>query len=556
MQKNVKSDTFVVTARKWRPQKFSEVVGQEHITKTLTNAIVSNRVHHAYLFSGPRGVGKTTTARIYARAVNYPESIEMNADEMPPVCKDILDGRSMDVIEIDGASNNSVDDIRGLRENAKYPPSNLRYKIYIIDEVHMLSTSAFNALLKTLEEPPSHLLFVFATTEIHKVPATILSRCQRFDFKRMNTANIIKQLTLIADSEDIKLEEKALIAIAKKADGSMRDAQSIFDQVIAFCGKDVKYSEMADALHLVDEDFYFKITDAIIVKNHSVMFDLTQKLVSKGYDLKEALEGLMEHIRDLLAVKVTGNFNMVETTSSHYKKFESTIDKFTKHDFVRMLTIINNALKDMKFASQPRIRFELALSQLASIESSSDITELLNELRELKKKPDLKLSVNEPTADYKAEKKNEQEENIKEIKEKTVLPNSVTVKTDTNIDKWKKMLKSSTARDVSAFLGKAFPEFEDNKIIITVDSKFIYDSIEQAEARMKAAIAEFFGEVETELKLDENVGFNNNNFKETRSLNKFEAKESSKPNSKEIDLDKLHSFEKFLVVEMKAKRIN
>jgi DNA polymerase-3 subunit gamma/tau len=556
MQKNVKSDAFVVTARKWRPLKFSEVVGQEHITKTLKNAIVSNRVHHAYLFSGPRGVGKTTTARIYARAVNYPESIEMNADEMPPVCKDILDGRSMDVIEIDGASNNSVDDIRGLRENAKYPPSNLKYKIYIIDEVHMLSTSAFNALLKTLEEPPPHLLFVFATTEIHKVPATILSRCQKFDFKRMNTANIIKQLSLIADSENIKLEEKALIAIAKKADGSMRDAQSIFDQVIAFCGNDVKYDEMADALHLVDEDFYFQITDAIIEKEHSVMFDLTQKLVAKGYDLKEALEGLMEHIRDLLAVKVTGNFSMVETASTHYKKFEATIEKFTKHDFVRMLTIINNALKDMKFASQPRIRFELALSQLASIESSSDITELLNELRELKKKPELNLSLKEPAAEYKAEKKIKQTETKKEIKTQTESTKSSSFSSDPNMDKWKKMLKSNTARDVSAFLNKAFPDFEDNKIIITVDSKFIYDSIEQAEARMKAAIAEFFGEVQSELKLDENAGYNNNNFYNTHSTNKFEAKESSVSNSKEIDLDKLHSFERFLIVEMKAKRLN
>lgn len=545
MQDSLKYNEYIVTARKWRPQKFSEVVGQEHITTTLKNAILSNRVHHAYLFSGPRGVGKTTTARIYSRAVNFPESIELSAEEMPQGCKDILDGRSMDVIEIDGASNNSVDDIRSLRENAKYPPSSLKYKIYIIDEVHMLSTSAFNALLKTLEEPPKHLLFVFATTEIHKVPATILSRCQRFDFKRMNTANIIKQLGMIAESEGIQLEEKALITIAKKADGSMRDAQSIFDQVVAFCGNDVKYIEMADALHLIDDDFYFQITDAIIAHNHSDMFELTNKLVSKGYDLKETLEGLLEHLRDLTAVKVTGKFELVETASSHIKKIEETISNFTKNDLIRMMSILNEAIKEIKFSSQPRIRFELALSQLASIESSTDITELLNEIKSLKKKSNIARVVKEPETQYKAEIK----QNIPETKAKKSI--------DPNMLNWRKFLKSEAVKEFNAFIAQVLPQFHQDKITLTADTKFIYDMIIQVDTQLKNAISEIFGNhIKTEIKLDEKADIRNETFQEIQSFNKVESKGSSKKPDLKFKIEDLPEIEQTLINKFGAEKVN
>lgn len=546
------NNNFVVTARKWRPVKFSEVVGQEHITTTLKNAILSNRVHHAYLFSGPRGVGKTTTARIYARAVNYPDTIEMSADELPKACHDILTGRSMDVIEIDGASNNSVDDIRSLRENSKYPPSVNKFKIYIIDEVHMLSTSAFNALLKTLEEPPKHLLFVFATTEIHKLPATILSRCQRFDFKRMTSANIIKQLDMIAKSEEIKIENQALITIAKKADGSMRDAQSIFDQVIAFCGKDIKYSEMADALHLVDEDFYFRITDAIFEHNNAIMFELTKELAEKGYDLKETLEGLLEHLRDITSIKVTGKFELVEATETHIKKYEDTVSKFSKNDLVRLMTLVNDAVKDIKYSSQPRIRFELALNQLASINSSIEYSELIKQINELKKNSNPVLTVNDEKSEYSAKpKKTETKKKIDEDKKGNDL------KVDPFIDKWRKFIKSNDAKEFSAFISQVLPTEKSNVITLSVDSKFIYDILVQNEIQITNAIKDYFGNSFTiNFTLDEEHNVRNETFKEIHSLNKDNEEVSSKNIGKNINLQELHPVERKIVELFNAEKIS
>ena len=375
---------FIVTARKWRPQLFSSVVGQEHITNTLQNALKNNRLHHAYLFCGPRGVGKTTTARILARAVNCLNPIDHEPCNECASCEAVLTGRSLDIIEIDGASNNSVDDIRKLRENARYAPSTGKYKMYIIDEVHMLSTSAFNALLKTLEEPPPHLLFVFATTESHKVPATIISRCQRFDFRRMELESIISQLSFIAEKENISIDRESLVTIAKKADGSMRDSQSIFDQVIAFCGNNVVYTEMAAALHLIDEDFFFRISDAIASRNIAEAFLIAEDVIEKGYELGETLQGLLEHFRNILTVKAMGNTSLIETSESFKEKYQETADKFSKADLLRYIQIIANTEAALKFAPQPRIRFELALAQMASMDKALEVSELISEIRALK----------------------------------------------------------------------------------------------------------------------------------------------------------------------------
>jgi DNA polymerase-3 subunit gamma/tau len=299
--------SYIVTARKWRPMVFEDVVGQAHVTTTLRNAIASNRLSHAYIFSGPRGVGKTTTARILAKAINclHPAK-DHNPDNGCELCQEITEGRSVNVFEIDGASNRGIDEIRNLREAVRYGPAKGKYKVYIIDEVHMLTKEAFNALLKTLEEPPAYILFIFATTEVHKVPATILSRCQRFDFKRNTIEEITERLLFIAREEKIEISEDALMLIAKKADGSMRDGQSIFDQIVAFCGEKIDAKQIRDALNIVDQELFFRTTDIIKAKDAKGCLALVEEIVNQGVDLREFLQGLNEHFRNLLVANVTG----------------------------------------------------------------------------------------------------------------------------------------------------------------------------------------------------------------------------------------------------------
>ena len=377
--------SYLVTARKWRPMRFDEVTAQEHVTVTMKNAIIRNRIAHAYLFSGPSGVGKTTTARIFAKAINCQNVKDGEPCNDCDVCKEITDGRSLDVIEIDGASNRGIDEIRDLRESVRYSPARLKYKVYIIDEVHMLTKEAFNALLKTLEEPPAYAMFVLATTEPHKVIPTILTRCQRFDFKRIEIEKIIERLRFIAKEEKISVDEESFVTIAKKGDGSMRDALSIFDQVAAFCGNDIRHEVVVNALSLVDSELFFKTTELIQNNDSKGAVELAAEIVSRGYDTVDFLEGLSEHIRNLLIASTTEKADLIEASEDYRKKYLETAKKFDRLDLLRLLKTTSEAVQQIKYVSQPRIKLEMTLLQLVNMERGVRLRELLQQVDELKK---------------------------------------------------------------------------------------------------------------------------------------------------------------------------
>ena len=377
---------YIVTARKWRPMKFEDVAGQDHVTRTLRNALSSSRLAHAYLFSGPRGVGKTTTARLLAKAVNCANPQNANPDNTCEQCVEITEGRSFDVQEIDGASNRGVEEIRNLRDAVRYPPVKCAYKVYIIDEVHMLTKEAFNALLKTLEEPPPHVLFIFATTELSKVPATILSRCQRFEFRRISHANIMENLRTIAQMEGLRVEEDALSLIARRGDGSLRDAQSLFDQVIALCGSDVTLAGMQEALNIVGVEVYFRVTDLMERQDAQGALLLVDELMMGGYALREFLSGLMEHFRNLLVARVIGAPDLIETSDVYRTRYGETAQRFSVSDLLRAQRLVHGTDQALRYTAQPRFRLEADLVQLVTMPQAVDLAGLIDGIEELKKR--------------------------------------------------------------------------------------------------------------------------------------------------------------------------
>ena len=366
-------EEYIVSARKYRPMTFDSVVGQAALTTTLKNAVKSGKLAHAYLFCGPRGVGKTTCARIFAKAINceHPNEAGEACNDCES-CRAFNEQRSFNIFELDAASNNGVDQIKTLMEQTRIPPQVGKYKVFIIDEVHMLSPAAFNAFLKTLEEPPSHVIFILATTEKHKILPTILSRCQIYDFERMTVPNTINHLKMVAEKEDIKYEEQALAVIAEKADGGMRDALSIFDQAASFCQGDITYKKVIEDLNVLDSDNYFRIVDLALENKVSEIMLVLDGILNKGFDGGNMIQGLAQHVRNVMMAKDSQTLPLLETSNEQKAKYQAQAQKAPTPFLYKALKIMNNCDVQYRQSSNKRLLVELTLIQVGQITQPKD----------------------------------------------------------------------------------------------------------------------------------------------------------------------------------------
>ncbi len=379
--------SYIVFARKWRPKDFDSVLGQEHVTTTLKNAIAQNRVAHAYIFSGPRGVGKTTTARIFAMALNCKVGPAKEPCGTCDSCKEISNGTNLDVIEIDGASNRGIDEVRALRENIKFAPTRGKYKVYIIDEVHMLTEEAFNALLKTLEEPPAHAIFIFATTRPYKVPSTILSRCQRFDFKRLTVNEITGKLKEIVKSEKLEIEEEALYTIARAAEGAMRDAESMLDQLVSFCGKKIDAESATAISGTVGHEVLFDFTEKVINKDTAGILKLVDGVIAGGKDIPQFVNSLVVHFRNILIARASDEPEvLIDLPKEMIGRLAVQAKSFSNETLLYILTVLMGAQDSVRRAISQRIPLELAAIRLTRRDDLVSLTSILDRIEQLEKK--------------------------------------------------------------------------------------------------------------------------------------------------------------------------
>jgi DNA polymerase-3 subunit gamma/tau len=375
---------YQVTARKWRPQTFDDIVEQRHVTRTLKNAIELGRVAHAYLFAGTRGVGKTTMARVLAKALNCERGPTPEPCNTCSSCLEIIEGASLDIVEIDGASNRGIDEIRDLRERLRYLPSRGRYKVYIIDEVHMLTKEAFNALLKTLEEPPPHVVFIFATTEIEKIPYTILSRCQRFEFKRVSLSGIVEQLERIVHNEGLTMSRTSLLRVAKAAEGSMRDAQSLLDQVVAYCGTEVRDDDVSQLLGNMASERLAQCLQALLQQDVDTALRLVDQLQSEGQEAVSIIRALLEGLRHLVVLKTAQSAHeLIPLSETDIAALRPVADMASVEDLYGFFHVLSAAENSLRYASNPFLVLEMALVRMACIGRVQPLQTLLDRLHHL-----------------------------------------------------------------------------------------------------------------------------------------------------------------------------
>ncbi len=378
--------SYLVYARKYRPVSFDQVIGQKAVVQTLKNAIKNNRIAHGYIFSGMRGVGKTTVARLLAKSLNCEKGPTPEPCGKCDFCVDIQEGRSVDVLEIDGASNTGVDDVRELREGIQYKPLHSRYKVIIIDEFHMLSKSAFNALLKTIEEPPPNTFFILATTELHKVPATIVSRCQTFEFKKISSDEIISHLKNITQKEDVSISDYGIKLLAESAGGSLRDALSLLDQAVAFSGNEVSDKDLKEILGTVSHKLLFEFSEAILKGDTKSVFDLVENVVNKGYDLRYFHSELIKHFRNLLLVSsLKDTKDLLVLDQSELDIIKKQIEGVTSDDILRFMNALQNGEQGLRYSSHPRIYLEILLVKICQFKKVVPIQNMIKEIESLKR---------------------------------------------------------------------------------------------------------------------------------------------------------------------------
>ncbi|MDR0865956.1 MAG: DNA polymerase III subunit gamma/tau [Candidatus Symbiothrix sp.] len=459
-------DNYIVSARKYRPATFQSVVGQKSLTTTLKNAIQNNKLAHAYLFCGPRGVGKTTCARIFAKTINclHPKADGEACNECES-CQAFNENRSYNIYELDAASNNSVDDIRSLTDQVRIPPQIGRYKVYIIDEVHMLSTQAFNAFLKTLEEPPHHAIFILATTEKHKIIPTILSRCQIYDFSRIGINDIVDYLEYVAQSENVSAEKEALNAIAQKADGGMRDALSIFDQVVSFSAGNVTYKSVIENLNVLDYEYYFRLTDALLAGNVSQSLLILNEILGKGFDGQQIVSGLANFFRDVLVCKDPQTIVLFEVGDAVKEKYLVLSRQCSVEFLYKAIELSNECDLNYRYSKNKRLLIELLLIRLCQLNHQPSPVDdkkkiKLEPLVEAKKEPEVKQA--------------QQEQAVPKAPEKPVTP-----EVSTNEVISKSSLRVSLKKPVEAPTGEEHPVTEAAKNVV-LDERFTQEDLKTA----------------------------------------------------------------------------
>ena len=507
--------SYRVLSLKYRPQSFNDLAGQEHVTKTLINAFKKDRVSQAYILTGPRGVGKTTTARVIAKALNCSKTKEGSPCNACQVCKEIIDGRNLDVLEIDGASNRGIEEMRNLREQIKYAPMNAPYKIFIIDEVHMLTNQAFNALLRTLEEPPEHGKFILATTDIHKVPSTIISRCQRFDFNRINETVISNQLSKIIDLEKIKIDNESLMAISTKADGSMRDALSILDQAIAFSGESITYDEVATIIGIIPLDIFFDYSNALSAKDYPKMFQTLSKIRSSSFQLDDLIDGLNLHFRNYILALTPDGETLMNLNESHKKEYVDTMSSWDLNDILQIINQFNKLHHTIKNSHQPLIAFEILSLKLMEMDKSVIISDLLaenssnsnsandkqftaeqknfvqNDTKELDKRV-------KPKADNSSKETSIKIDDISHEKNAEPQPKVKNIGLDKIKDKWQDFIKvvNSERPSLGSTLDHSIPtNIKDNQLTITVSGlpEFSVNNLNHNKELIQKSLSTFYG---------------------------------------------------------------